>query len=617
MILLYICDIIKKNVENIIDIGGIQMSDFRKQINEDILEYQKRFPMMRNISKPEWAFNYWVLDKLFFEEEELIEEKIIDYHDMGIDAYEIYEDTKEVYLIQNKYYSDNSTISEDYLKNNFLLRGLTALEKGTYTRCDELQDFFKKYQEDEDFTVYLQLFVTNDVIVEKADNYVKKFNIDHPKYQAKIYYLKDIEERYYGEIKQEKTNLTEEIISVNKGTILNIDTVNYKINNVLNARYVLTPVVSLYRLYDKAIKKKYPIFDKNIREYLGNKGINKNIYKTLLDPNERKNFFYYNNGVTLICEKMHGIETKNVAVNMDATFKVDNPQIVNGCQTVNSIYEALKNINPSILEEEFKDTFVMLKVLEIKKEVFESEDLYKNIVRYNNSQNSINEKAFVANSAQFLRLQNEFEKKGFLLLVKQSDKNKFVTKYKSMSKIKALSFDRLDLFGLKEAETVKDLYIELDKLLQVINAFAVGGYDAYTKKSNMLKFGSEQYNTAVNFIKSVTIDVLLDLYLLYSRAEKAKLEKSDSRAPISYYLIDGFAKYECDERSPEKIRTELNSKEKINYIIKLYTGVTRMYMDRYFKKYNIDYNKMIKKPIEYDLLSENRDTVADMFLAVE
>ena len=116
MILLYICDIIKKNVENIIDIGGIQMSDFRKQINEDILEYQKRFPMMRNISKPEWAFNYWVLDKLFFEEEELIEEKIIDYHDMGIDAYEIYEDTKEVYLIQNKYYSDNSTISEDYLK---------------------------------------------------------------------------------------------------------------------------------------------------------------------------------------------------------------------------------------------------------------------------------------------------------------------------------------------------------------------------------------------------------------------------------------------------------------------------------------------------------------------
>ena len=169
------------------------MSDFRKQIDEDILEYQKRFPMMSNINKPEWAFNYWVLDKLFFEEEELIEEKIIDYHDMGIDAYEIYEDAKEVYLIQNKYYSDNSAISEDYLKNDFLLRGLTALERGTYTRCDELQDFFKKYQEDEDFTVYLQLFVTNDMTVEKADNYVKKFNIDHPKYQAKIYYLKDIQ----------------------------------------------------------------------------------------------------------------------------------------------------------------------------------------------------------------------------------------------------------------------------------------------------------------------------------------------------------------------------------------------------------------------------------------
>ncbi|MBR3694037.1 MAG: hypothetical protein IKL88_05880, partial [Erysipelotrichales bacterium] len=96
------------------------MSNFRKQIEEDIKEYQMNYPQISNIQKDEWAFNYWVLDKLFYEEDELIEEKIIDYHDMGIDAYEIYEDTKDIYLIQNKYYSDNTSISAEYIKNDFL-----------------------------------------------------------------------------------------------------------------------------------------------------------------------------------------------------------------------------------------------------------------------------------------------------------------------------------------------------------------------------------------------------------------------------------------------------------------------------------------------------------------
>ena len=80
------------------------MTSFKKQIEEDIREYQQIMPHLGNIQKDEWAFNYWVLDKLFYEDEDLIEGKITDYKDMCIDAYQIYEETKEVYLIQNKYY---------------------------------------------------------------------------------------------------------------------------------------------------------------------------------------------------------------------------------------------------------------------------------------------------------------------------------------------------------------------------------------------------------------------------------------------------------------------------------------------------------------------------------
>lgn len=589
------------------------MSDFKKQIEEDIKEYQENYKYISNIEKDEWAFNYWVLDKLFYEDEELIEEKILDYHDLGIDAYEVYEDTKDIFLIQNKYYGDTTGITAEYVKHDFLIRAITALENGTYKKSDELQGAFSKYKNSSDFMVHLQLFVTNNIRNKAADECVKEFNRSHPKYIAEILYLDDIEEKYYGETQQIKKNISVKVESVNKGTILNINTEGYKLENVIDARYVLTPVVSVYRLYRDSIEKGYPIFDKNIREYLGNKGVNKSIYQTLLDEEDRKNFFYYNNGITVICDKMTKITTQPSEYNMNAAFTIDNPQIVNGCQTVNSIYEALKNIDPDKLEKDFKDTFVMLKILEIDRDDIADDKLYKDIVKYTNSQNSIDEKTFVANTDIFIRLQKEFEAKGFLLLIKQSDKNKFADKYKVVTKLKELSSERVKRFGLNEAKKTSDAYIPLEKFLQVINAFVAGGYVAYAKKSSMLKFGSNQYQTAINFIKNgeVTNDVMLDLYMLYKKAEQTKKEKENSRIPIPYYLIDGFAKYECDDRNPAKIVEQLSNKEKIDKVIKLYTLVSKAYIKEYSKKFNIDYNKMIKRNIEYDIFDSQRDTLMD------
>ena len=588
------------------------MNTFKKQIEEDIKEYQQSMTYLENIHKDEWAFNYWILDKLFYEDEELIEEKIIDYNDLGIDAYQIYEETKEVYLIQNKYYSPSTPISAEYIKNDFLLRGITALKNGTYKRSEDLQNFFTKYKKHSDFSVHLQLFVTNNNKSKEAEEYIKKFNLENPQYRAQIYYLDDIEERYYGEIEEIRKNISIKVESVNKGTILNINTEGYKLENVLDAKYVLTPVVSVYRLYRDSIEKGYPIFDKNIREYLGNRGLNNKIYATLLDKEDRKNFFYYNNGITVICDSMSKVSPQSSMYNMNASFTIENPQIVNGCQTVNSIYEALKNEDPEFMEKEYKDTFVMLKILEIDRDDAGKEKLYKDIVKYNNSQNAIDEKTFVANTEIFIRLQREFREKGFLLLIKQSDKNKFSTEYKTVTKLKQANDGKIQRFGLAPMKKASDVYIPLEKLLQVINAFVDSGYIAYVKKSNMLKFGTEQYNKATEFIKSgeVTNDTLLELYLLYKRAEQEKKLNDDQRAPIPYYLIDGFAKHECKNRNATLITDSLNSKEKIDQIIKLYTAVTKAYSKEYSKNYEIDYNKMIKRPIDYSIFDSLRDTLS-------
>ena len=585
------------------------MSDFKKQIEEDIKEYQENYKYISNIEKDEWAFNYWVLDKLFYEDEELVEEKIVDYHDLGIDAYEIYEDTKDIFLIQNKYYGETTGITSEYVKNDFLLRAITALENGTYKKSDELQGAFSKYKDSADFTVHLQLFVTNNIHNKEADEYVKKFNVSHPKYIAKIFYLDDIEERYYGETQQIKKNISVKVESVNKGTILNINTEGYKLENVIDARYVLTPVVSVYRLYRDSIEKGYPIFDKNIREYLGNKGVNSHIAKTLEDENDRDNFFYYNNGITVICDSVQKI-TLNESIH-NKGFKTENPQIVNGCQTVNTIFETLNKYPESELENTFKNTYVMVKLLVLDKNSDSNKKLYQDIVKYNNSQNAISEKNFAANKRIFLNLQDDLRDLGFLLTVKQSDSNKFKTQ-ENFNTYRPKLQKYTELFGV-EFNRLEDNIIQLDKFLQVLLAFKNDGYDAFTKKSKILKVDSPIYNDLIEFIKngSLTKNDYINLYLLFLKAEKEKKSSDDQRTPIPYYLLSFLGrdlKGLDGEQTRKCFRYIFENKENLNAIYSFYKRVTKRYKINMKNDKGIEYNKMIKTQIDNTLLEK---TISD------
>ncbi|MCI9093971.1 MAG: hypothetical protein HFF36_09375 [Coprobacillus sp.] len=77
------------------------------------------------------------------------------------------------------------------------------------------------------------------------------------------------------------------------------------------------------------------------------------------------------------------------------------------------MYEVLRNIDPNILEKEYKDVFVMLKVLQINDLNDTENKLYKDIVKFNNFQNLINEKTFVSNNSLFIHYQKELEKRDF------------------------------------------------------------------------------------------------------------------------------------------------------------------------------------------------------------
>ena len=588
------------------------MPDFKKQILEDFEDYRSNHLHVEHLEKDDWAFNFWVLDKLFSEDESLIEDEITDYNDKGVDCFVWHEDLHDLYLIQNKFYSDGTNLSIDYIKNDFLIRALAALEQGTYTRSKRLQDIYSKYHEVEDFTVYLHLYVTNNTAkTQQIIDCLEAFNAKNAAKQhiAKMFSLNDIQEQYYRAPKKDKKNFKFKINTINKGTILAINNAAYNTELAADAKYVLTPVKVVYDMYKAADKQNYPLFDENIREYLGPFGtVNKKIMETLKNPADRNNFFFYNNGITMIVDAIGGTTTDKG----ECYFQVENPQIVNGCQTVSTIYETLLSLPEDRLATDFAHTYVMIKILQIPSNKQELQTLYRDIVTFNNSQNAINEKTFVAAGDIFRRIQTEFEGKGFLVCIKQSDKHKYLTKYSKPTLLLDANESFLIRFGLREdLKKTKDFIVDIEKLLQVFLAFTNKPYDAIQNKSKLLKFGSSQNNAVIEFIKnpSVTSNDYVCLYLLYLRAEKEKNKSADGKTPNPFYLISLFAQYEC-LGDVEKISSSLKDSAKVDAVVKKYSMIFKQYYSQWIKKNaGKEYNDMIKTPVDSELLENAKDLV--------
>ena len=594
------------------------MSDFKKQIQEDIEWYQQQYPYISNIHKPEWAFNFWILDKMFSVEESLIEDYIVDYNDKGIDCFVWHEDRHDLYLIQNKYFSEGTNLTVDYVFNDFLTRALGALEKGTYTKSEELQNIFTKYHEEEDFNIYFYLYVTNnscktDTLVGKLAAYNEKYAKERK--EARLFSIDDIQEAYYNGPRVDKRLFKYKLSTINKGTMLNIDNTAYKMTLAADARYVLTPVSVVYRMMKEAKKEDYSLFSDNIREYLGNNGpVNKKISDTLKDPAERRNFFFYNNGVTMIVDRIGSVTTEADK----SSFLIYNPQVVNGCQTVNTIHNVLNLFPDSKIEQDFADTYVMIKILQIPTNEEEKKELYKNIVKYNNSQNGINEKSFTASSDIFVRLQSEFEGKGFLVNIKQSDKHSFSEKYKKATALKEQSSYFLERFDMQLSKT-SDFMIDLEKLLQVFLSFSSKATDAIQNKSKLLKVDSPQHTAIISFLKNagVTNNDKLNLLLLYLKADLEKKNSLDKKTPNPFYLISWFAQYECNN-DPSKISVRLETQKAINDIVKKYGMMFKRYYRIWTEKNpGKDYNTMIKTPIDIDIQEDCYQTVSDFWESVQ
>ena len=110
-------------------------------------------------------------------------------------------------------------------------------------------------------------------------------------------------ELYYSKNYKENINFTHPLGTLNRGTFASLRE-EYGMDELYKAYYIVTPISELYKMLLSAEEKNYSIFERNIREYLGTNPVNNGIVETLKSKSERKNFMYYNNGVTIVCEKI-------------------------------------------------------------------------------------------------------------------------------------------------------------------------------------------------------------------------------------------------------------------------------------------------------------------------
>jgi len=181
---------------------------------------------------------------------------------------------------------------------------------------------------------------------------------------------------------------------------------DFNFSRVLLGRMTVNEINSLIQRYGERL------LERNIRRYLGLQGnrVNEAIRDTLLSG-DRNNFYFYNNGITLTCDKF----LYNAFQSGDTPVKVDNLQIINGGQTCMTIYKTLMQMFPEVIPQ---DAFVLVRLYQLPSE---NEDLVRQITYATNSQNPVDLRDLKANDYIQRQLEMDISQLGYNYRKKRVD----------------------------------------------------------------------------------------------------------------------------------------------------------------------------------------------------
>ncbi|MGL4503607.1 MAG: AIPR family protein, partial [Planktothrix sp.] len=177
-------------------------------------------------------------------------------------------------------------------------------------------------------------------------------------------------------------------------------------SRVLVGRIAVTEIAALIERHGERL------LERNIRRYLGLQGnrVNESIQQTLTSE-EKNNFYFYNNGITLICDSF----SYNGLQNSDYQVRVENLQIINGGQTCMTISKTLQE--PNLLHQNAQ-AYVLVRLYQLPRD---NENLVQRITYATNSQNPVDLKDLRANDERQKQLELDIRELGFNYRRKRSE----------------------------------------------------------------------------------------------------------------------------------------------------------------------------------------------------
>ncbi len=294
------------------------------------------------------------------------------------------------YLIQSKYgtsFSGIDTILEEGSKVIATLQGENQhLSQDTQQLLQKL-DLFRQQMSDADRIV--MVFATTDPIAQQdrqaldniriigRERIIRNFDVDEVSLQTIWEALPDVEQ------KRLSVPLKGQFVEQSSGLL--VGTVS------------LPDLLDFMKSYQMQTGDLNQLYEKNVRQFLGGRRkINRGIAKTLTENPEK--FGLYNNGITIV------VSGYSKPPN-DSVVAMDDPYVVNGCQTTKTIWQVLDPIfnaggtGQDNAHNAWKERVGRGGV--VAKIVRSDEAEITNITRFTNSQNSVRERDFIALNSGF------------------------------------------------------------------------------------------------------------------------------------------------------------------------------------------------------------------------
>ncbi len=314
------------------------------------------------------ALIVWFAENCLLLDPEDVKERIVqDSMAEGIDAVLVDNNNRELLFVQAKTVEKFDNTQNSFPENDVkgVLSGARLLIRGDYRgkitpELENLTDEYHALEKSGDYKTKI-LFI---VLKQKptSDKFIEDFRKDIAA-EVEFWDLDGLLTFYRDVYLVRRGSPPERLSFEVEAEILRKDT-------PVRSRIFSTKGKELARNYDTFRDR---LFQQNVRFFLGSrsKSINDQILKTASDSEASENFWYYNNGITVICKKIPDSATGR-------TIHLDGAQIINGAQTTYSLYEAFKD---GTLQS---DVEVLVKAIETT-----DKELIEKITLYTNSQNAI------------------------------------------------------------------------------------------------------------------------------------------------------------------------------------------------------------------------------------